>query len=329
MVELTNVYSESDLFTYFQQLRLFKSKELNEKKVEDTKNISEEKKTFKGTLKNIGNFFKRKTNDYSGKETKIDNDIASFNEKHPSVISEQEAQEIVNTMFNDETYGLTKLTFACTVILDSEYDYKYESQGLAAVSEILYGNSNELSIIKNQLEENYNAISPTALSAKQKGALMGVAAASLVGVICLPALIGIKGPLTAAGAAALFVPHGLGKIGVVAAEAALVGAAFTGAAYGGMKLYNNAEIKKEFKNLSPEKNALNLAIQATHIQRLKKELDEEEFKAQLDQLLRNLNQFKSDLDFYLFVEKESTKENKQKIKSFHDFDNRLMKLLNL
>ena len=40
-----------------------------------------------------------------------------------------------------------------------EYDYKYESQGLAAVSEILYGNSNELSVIKNQLEENYNAIS--------------------------------------------------------------------------------------------------------------------------------------------------------------------------
>ena len=55
--------------------------------------------------------------------------------------------------------------------------------------------------------------------------------------------------------------------------------------------------------------------------------NEEEFKEQLDSILRELNTLKSDLDYYLFVEKESTKENKSKIKSFHEFDNRLAKVL--
>ena len=35
------------------------------------------------------------------------------------------------------------------------------------------------------------------------------------------------------------------------------------------------------------------------------------------------------LDYFLFIERESTKENKQKIKSFYDFDNRLIKVLGL
>ena len=56
-------------------------------------------------------------------------------------------------------------------------------------------------------------------------------------------------------------------------------------------------------------------------------MSEEEFKEQLDSILRDLNTLKSDLDYYLFVEKESTKENKAKVKSFHEFDNRLLKVL--
>ena len=79
--------------------------------------------------------------------------------------------------------------------------------------------------------------------------------------------------------------------------------------------------------MSPEKNAFYLAMQCTYIQRIKDQVSEEEFKEQLDSILRELNTLKSDLDYYLFVEKESTKENKSKIKSFHEFDNRLAKVL--
>ena len=104
-------------------------------------------------------------------------------------------------------------------------------------------------------------------------------------------------------------------------------AAITGFTYGGMKLYNDAKIKKEFLELSPEKNAFYLAIQCTYIQRMKDQVGEEEFKEQLDAILRDLGTLKSDLDYYLFVERESTKENKAKVKSFHEFDNRLLKVL--
>ena len=96
-----------------------------------------------------------------------------------------------------------------------------------------------------------------------------------------------------------------------------------------MKIYNNEKVKTEFKNLSPEKNALYLALQCTYIERIKSQLDEDEFTEQLDSILKNLATLKSDLDYYLFVEKESTKENKAKVKSFHEFDNRLSKVLGI
>ena len=100
-------------------------------------------------------------------------------------------------------------------------------------------------------------------------------------------------------------------------------------AYGGMKLYNDIKIKQEFKKLTPEKNALYLAIQCTYIERMKDSLSEDEFKEQLDKILKDLNVLKSDLDYFLYVEKESTKDNKAKEKSFHEFDNRLAKVLGI
>lgn len=89
------------------------------------------------------------------------------------------------------------------------------------------------------------------------------------------------------------------------------------------------KVKQEFKELNPEKNALYLATQCTFIQRIKATLDEEEFKETLDCILKNLETLKQDLDYYLFIENETTNFNKQKIKSFHEFDNRLMKILDL
>ena len=187
--------------------------------------------------------------------------------------------------------------------------------------------------IKKQLEDNYNAVSPTALSNVQKGLLMGAAAASLVGIVCLPILLGAGAGASAATTTAALAAHGFGDmqigLGVMAMESLLLSAAFTGAAYGGMKLYNSQKVKNEFKKMSPEKNALYLAIQATHIQRLARTLNNDELKEQLDAIMKNMNVLKGDLDYFLFVEKESTKENKQKIKSFHDFDNRLIKILGL
>lgn len=318
--ELTVVRNEKDLFYYLQKIRLLTAKRINDEKVESSKEIKEEKATFKGTMKNISNFFERGVMNYTKIGDEIDAEIKKFEEAHQNVIDDEIALDLSKTLFVEDKYGIAKLLFASTVLLDNEYEYKYDEQGLAEASNILYENKETLSEIKKQLFDNYNAIAPNVLSNTQKGILLGVAVTSLIAVVSMPAIMSVGLSATAIAA------HTFG-IGAVTLEAVLMSAAITGITYGSMKLYNDAKIKKEFLELTPEKNAFYLAIQCTYIQRLKEQVSEEEFKEQLDSILRDLNTLKSDLDYYLFVEKESTKENKAKVKSFHEFDNRLLKVL--
>ena len=318
--ELTVVHNEKDLFYYLQKIRLLESKRINDEKIENSKEIKEEKATFKGTMKNISNFFERGVMSYAKLAEDIDAELKKFEENHPNVIDDETALSLAKELFDVDKYGMAKLLFASTIILDDEYNYKYVEDGLGAASDILYENKEALVEIKKQLFENYNAIAPNVLSNTQKGILMGVAAASLIGIVTMPAIMSVGLSATALAA------HSFG-LGVITLEAVLMSAAITGVTYGGMKLYNDAKIKKEFLELSPEKNAFYLAIQCTFIQRMKDQVSEEEFKEQLDAILRDLGTLKSDLDYYLFVEKESTKENKAKVKSFHEFDNRLLKVL--
>ena len=320
MSELTIVHNEKDLFYYIQKVRLDIAKKCNDNNIERSKNIKEEKATFKGVMKNVSNFFERGAMNYSERGEEIDFELKRFNELHLHVISDEEAKSVFDSLFLEDKYGLAKLLFASTVILDDEYEYQYVDEGLAEVSNILYQDKEKLVKIKKQLFENYNAIAPNSLSSVQKGILLGVAASSLIAIVSMPAIMGVG--LTASALAA----HSFG-IGAITLEAVLMSAALTGITYGGMKLYNDAKIKQEFLELSPEKNAFYLALQCTFIQRIKEEIPEDEFKEQLDSILRELGTLKSDLDYYLFVEKEATKENKAKIKSFHEFDNRLVKIL--
>lgn len=316
MSELTIIHNERDLFIYLQKNRLLTAKRLNDENIERTKKVKEEKTTIKGVVKNVGNFFKRSANNYDKKDESIDNALKAFEEKNPSVIELSTAEELIDSLFKEDKYGLSKLIFASSVILDDEYEYKYVEEGLQDASVLLYGDKETLPLIKKQLFENYDAISPKSLSSVQKGILLGVAISTTVGLLGMPVLL-------APGAAAASVLAAPG----LAFEAILMSAAVTGIVYGGMKLYNDEKVKVEFRKLSPEKNALYLALHCTFIQRIKIQLDEDEFKEQLDSILKNLSVLKGDLDYYLFVEKESTKENKEKIKSFHKFDDRLSKIL--
>lgn len=316
MSELTIIHNERDLFVYLQKNRLLTAKRLNDENIERTKKVKEEKTTIKGVVKNVGNFFKRSANNYDKKDETIDNALKAFEEKNPSVIELSTAEELIDSLFKEDKYGLSKLIFASSVILDDEYEYKYVEEGLQDASVLLYGDKETLPLIKKQLFENYDAISPKSLSSVQKGILLGVAISTTVGLLGMPVLL-------APGAAAASVLAAPG----LAFEAILMSAAVTGIVYGGMKLYNDEKVKVEFRKLSPEKNALYLALHCTFIQRIKIQLDEDEFKEQLDSILKNLSVLKGDLDYYLFVEKESTKENKEKIKSFHKFDDRLSKIL--
>jgi hypothetical protein len=333
MGELMLKPNEKDLFSFFQRKRLETAKSLNDENLEKTERIVESKRSVGGVFKNIGRTFQRGIHQYGGKNVLIDSSLSSFDAKHPSPISEEIAKEWSKTIFDNDEYGLAKLVFATTVILDDEYEYQYEEEGLKAVSRILYGKETTILTIKEQLLANYKAISPTGLTPAQKGILFGVAATAAVGVFMMPILLGAGVGASAAATTGALAIHGFGDmqlgLGVLALESVMMGAAITGIAYGGMKLYNDAKVKKEFLSLKPEQHAMYLAIQCTHIQRLKTQIGGDEFKEQLDTVLKSLNVLKGDLDYYLFVEKESTKQNKSKIKSFHDFDDRLLKVLGI
>ena len=324
MSDLTITYNEKDLFLFLQKDRLLVAKRINDENIEKTKNVKEDKATLKGVVKNVGNFFKRGAGGYDKRDESIDAAIQQFESKNPEIIDLATAEGLIESLFKNDKYGLSKLVFASSIILDDEYEYRYVDEGLEDVSILLYGDGKTLSMIKKSLFDNYNAISPKSLSNVQKGILLGVAVSSVVGVASIP-LILTPGSAVAAGLAA----HGFAAVGAITLESVLMSAAITGIVYGGMKLYNDEKVKMEFKKLSPEKNALYLALQCTYIERIKSQLPEDEFKEQLDSILKNLSTLKGDLDYYLFVEKESTKENKEKIKSFHEFDNRLSKVLGI
>lgn len=319
MNDITTSYNEKDLFHFIQHLRLQTAKDINDRNIERSKNVKEEKATAQGFFKNVGHFFERGTMNYEQTAKDIDAMIQEFTGKNGTVIDRATADEVLDKLFAEDKYGLAKLIFATTIILDDEYEYKHNDEGLKQASDVIYGDQTILATIRKQLQENYNAIAPNTLSNVQKGVLLGVAVSSLVGVIAMPAILGV-------GAGAAVAAHGIAGLTI---ESVILGAAFTGMAYGGMKLYNDIKIKQEFKNLSPEKNALYLAIQCTYVQRIKESLSEDEFKEQLDVILKDLNVLKSDLDYFLYVEKESTKDNKAKEKSFHEFDNRLAKVLGI
>ena len=324
MNEVIAKANEKDLFVFLQKTRLETAKRLNDFNAQKAQDGSAGSKFM--------NFFGRdKRVNHKGEE--IANELNRLHQNHSNIIDEKTAMDLANSLFANDRFGLAKLIFAVTVILDDDYEYEHAREGLESASRVLYQNPFELDSIKLQLEKNYRAISAKGLTKLQKGILLGVAITALAVAVIVPvaAAGGVKA--SAAATTAALAAHGFGDmqigLGVIALESFFLGAAFTGLAYTAMEGYNAAKIRNEFRSLSPEKTALNLAIQMTFIERIKRSLSPEEFKEQLDAILKNLNVLKGDLDYFLFVENEEVDNNKTKMKSFHLFDERLAAILSL
>lgn len=331
MNELQMIYDEKDLFLYCQSLRLSKDKSILQGKMEKEKKEEGESLSFKQKAGNAFKEARRRLRGYDRKKALIEGNLASFSSKNPSCPDLPIAKELLVKLFAGDPYGASKLTFAITILLDKEYEYAYPKEGVEEVSSFLYGNPKEMEGIFASLKENYRDVSPKALSNVQKAALFGVALAASTGALLVPLLssAGAGAAITGASLAAM----GMGEVklgvGVLSAESLLFAASLVGATYTGMKLYNEEKVKKQFRRLSPEKGAMYLAIQCVYISRLKKNLKESEFKERLDEILKGVNTLKGDLDYYYFVEKDDLNNNKAKLRSFHNFDAKLAKMLDL
>lgn len=294
MNEVMINYNEKDLLVFFQQVRLKKAKELADQNVK-TAYKNKEGSSFQEKLSNFSRFLQRNIKSSDVIKNHANEALDKFNANHDKVMSKEEAVDLIKRSFENDNYGLAKLLFASSIILDNEYQYEYLEEGLSEASKILYDNEDTLLDIKRDLEENFRSISLTSLTNFEKGALIGAAGIAI-----------ILGPLFAIAGA---------TVGVIAAHSLLS--------------KNNERFKEEFKNASSQDNAFYLAIELTYIQRIKNSLKEDEFKEELDSILKHLEEVKGDLDYFLFVEKANTKENKEKMQVLHAFDKRLVKVLGI
>ena len=299
MNEVALNYTEKDLLVLSQQIRLLKDKELSDNK-QGRKLNNKEGDSFQDRLNNFGRFLERNLKSSNSVSESIKNELEKFNGKNEKVMPNEEARELIKRQFENDKYGLARLLFSASIILDDEYSYQYVEEGLEAVSTVLFEDSNYLPQVSKQLGENYRAVSLKSLTSSEKGALAGIAGAACLGLAI-----------------------------VIAPIVAVASVAVAGVAAHEVLIKNKEKIKEEFKKSNSQNSAFYLALQLTYIQRIKDTLGEDEFKEELDSILKNVEELKSDLDYYVFVEKEATKDNREKIKAFNEFDRRLLVVLGI
>ncbi|MCQ2815375.1 MAG: hypothetical protein MJ227_03780 [Bacilli bacterium] len=314
---IITVHTEKDLFNYIQFIRLSKAKELNDLKIESNK--SKDGESFKNFFKKINN----KIGKYEEKDTSIDESISRLKSNVPNLMSEEDAKGSLLSLFAEDKNGVTKLLFAIKVALDHEYEYKYEKEGLEAASTFLFNDSLKLKLIKNELENCYKDIAGKSLTNVQKGALAAIIVSSLAISVIVPAA-GITG---VSQAGTVLAAKGFGDLILGTTSSLIFAAAIVGGSYYAMELHNREAVRKAFKKATLEEQSVYLAIQCMIVKQLRKSLSDREFKEELDSILKSLSTLKSDLDYFLFVEREDVSLNKSKLNAFHEFDKKLTDIL--
>lgn len=302
------------LFLHTQELRLNEDKRIMDEKLKATQKVESHGSFLdkaKTTFKNTYNKVISSAGNYDKKNKTIVEEVERFNKDNKTPINQDEANEQLKELIASDKTGVTQLMFDINVILDNKYKYTYYNDGLKSVSKYLHNQEDYLLGLKNDLEKTYKMVADKSLSLAQMGALAGVSLAAVLTCIIVP----FTTPSVVAGGAAV--------------STLFIGAALVGGTYLGMKQYNKEEVKKQFKNFTPDELAMHLSIQMLCIKHLKKKLKDEEFKDRLNLILEELNTLKSDLDYYLFVEKQDVDKNKSKLHIFHGFDNCLEEALGL
>lgn len=250
----------------------------------------------------------------------IEGELSTFSSKYrPAVVA---PGELVDKLFG-KGFSISKRIFAINVILDTEFKYAYREEGLKLASGILFGNVYELAEIENKLAESYLKIAKAPKSLLDGALLAGSAAVALF--LALPAFA--ASTTAAAGAGAAF---RLGEIhlstSMMTLYACLVGGTVFGACWGTMAHSEKSSARREFRNMSADDCARLLAIRAYIVEVSKENLDPDEFKEQLSDLLLLIDDLRSDVSYELFVEENNIECNREKLTMFHSFDNAMIAL---
>jgi hypothetical protein len=325
---------QTDLFKSMQLLRLQNDMKLVNEKLEKNRSTpvrSDDnfvKRFFdsrKNDIKDYKFFNLSKTKDAI--QSEIDKFMNNVNGTSVTLYKEMEISRIAADIFSDDEYFLEKTMFSISLIFDGEYNYEYESEGLAYLSRLLWSDSEKLGSIKKNVEGYYKDLAKQPLSTEQKFVLGGVAALTLF-TVTVPALA--IGGLSAAGITSTLA--GLGGtmvegVGFIALAELLLDGAIIGFTYALMDKHNKNKVKEAFREMSYNDAAQMLAIKCYIMHVAKQTLPKSVFKEKTSELLEMISDLKSDTDYVLLVEGENVVENKKKINVFHNLDNKLGKML--
>lgn len=249
--------------------------------------------------------------------------------------SEQSLKDCVAETFADDATGKQKLFFAMTVCLSDGSDggrFIYGDETLFNVSTVLFGDELRMKQIKNRLYENYKWIVNGNFWERNKDFIIGMGITLALVTTLTPVMLGVGAASSAIVTNCLaqighcapgLIGVGLAKItGMALAGTALLGGTVL-AGMGVANIIRNESAKKAFRNLSPDDVAALLAMKATLIDFGTPSLGDDERKIELDECLSGLNDFRSDAEYMLIVEKCDAENSRKKIQYCNRFVSRL------
>ena len=315
-----NEKNENILFKSIQLLRLKAELSLVEKKIEEKAphNVEGESNFFKKTIKSAENLIYRdaRAKELGEKKGRIEAEISSFTEKNPDIAEKnynaEQLKEKLDDFFDDETsFSLPRELLALSVIMDNEYSFEERKTGLEAVSEIMYGDKDELAVMEKRLLSIYSKIAKKPIASEEMDIILGagVGAAALAFFGALPLTL----KLGAVGASLLYSCI----IGGIVMEAGIIG----------KDAFNYKKARDAFRKMNFEESARLLTVRCFLLERCKSEMNDKGIKEQLSELLSLVEDWRSDVSYELFVEKADFEKNKAKLRLFHNFDNEMVNIL--
>lgn len=245
----------------------------------------------------------------------------------------------INEFCSNDKYDISKVLLSIEFILSTNNKIVNDFLVMRDISNIIFENPTKLENIKAKLESNYKSITSTKLSSSQKKLLVGIGLASVTALAVVPVLavggITASAAITTSALATIgFMDMQIG-VGMLALYGFLVGAAIVGGTYIGLKIYNNEQNKKEYKELCKKEfreidsseAKLFIAIKLTIIEHAKTVMTKAELKEYLSETLEILSALREDNLYLVFVEGKKGFSETDKMNLFHKMDDRLLKLI--
>lgn len=334
-----NMKNEKDLFASFQYIRLMHDLDFITLQIQ--KNQYPDSDSRDGVIKKyITNPIKGLVKEKNDTKHNQDRDtvlkqIEIFRENNKNnnynLFYDNKLEAVLKEVFKFDKYDSQIYLFGIQLTIDNEYEYIYREGSNEKISLILFKNKNTLNEMFEKFKKHYLVLAKQPLSSKQKWILAGTAGAVLFAAFALPvAAIGgatAAAPITTAALAGIgFADMQIG-VGMIGLLTFLIGGSIMGATYKALDSYNKGEVKREFRKMEFKQVAQLFSIVLMRIDHAQKTMSNVVFKEYVSEYMQTVEDFKSDTNYVLFVERMNVVMNKEKLNIFHNFDKELMKVL--